>query len=123
MERLTYRGTEQMTEGGMITPSYSDYSTRRIIEKLAEYEDAEEHGLLKRFPCKAGDTVWCIASDNTKIIGHKVLWIEIAYNGSLTFALDGDLDCVVLDNLGKTWFLTKEEAERAKMTCNAKKLF
>ena len=37
MERLTYRGSERMTEDGWIRPSYSDYPTRRIIEKLAEY--------------------------------------------------------------------------------------
>ena len=48
MERLTYRGSETMTEDGLIRPAYSDYSTRRIIERLAEYEDLEEQGLLLR---------------------------------------------------------------------------
>ena len=42
MERLTYRGSEKMTEDGLTIPSYSDYPTRRIIERLAEYEDLEE---------------------------------------------------------------------------------
>ena len=42
MERLTYKGTPYMTEDGMVTPAYSDYSIRRIIDRLAEYEDAEE---------------------------------------------------------------------------------
>ena len=42
MERLTYRGSESMTEDGLVTPSYSDYPNRRIIERLAEYEDFEE---------------------------------------------------------------------------------
>ena len=31
-----------------------------VIEKLGEYEDAEEQGLLLRLPCKVGDTIWCI---------------------------------------------------------------
>ena len=48
MMRLTYRGSETMTEDGWIRPSYSCYSTRKIIERLAEYEDAEEQGLLLR---------------------------------------------------------------------------
>ena len=42
MERLTYRGSERITEDGLIRPSYSDYPTRRIIDKLAQYEDLEE---------------------------------------------------------------------------------
>lgn len=29
----------------------------KAIEKLAEYEDLEEQGLLVRLPCKVGDTV------------------------------------------------------------------
>ena len=41
MERLTYRGSERMTEDGLVRPSYSDYPTRRIIERLAEYEDTD----------------------------------------------------------------------------------
>ena len=47
MVRLTYRGSETMTEAaGWIRPSpeegtiYSCYSTRKIIERLAGYEDA-----------------------------------------------------------------------------------
>ena len=28
------------------------------MEKLADYEDAEEQGRLIKFPCKVGDTVW-----------------------------------------------------------------
>ena len=57
MERLTYRGSETMTEDGLIIPSYSDYSPRRIIERLAEYEDAEEQGRLIKLPVKDGATV------------------------------------------------------------------
>ena len=58
MRRLTYRGSKTMTEDGWIRPSYSCYSTRRIIERLAEYEDAEEKGLLLRLPVPIGTTVY-----------------------------------------------------------------
>ena len=111
MERLTYRGLKRMTEDGLIRPSYSDYPTRRIIERLAEYEDLEEQGLLLRLPCKVGDTVY-----------------------SLDRFCDGSLDCPSrpckecpdyqfeiyegkfalkdIPEFGKIIFLTQEEAEQ-----------
>lgn len=39
---------------------YEDCPTiNAIYEKLAIYEDLEEQGLLFKFPCKAGDTLYC----------------------------------------------------------------
>lgn len=35
---------------------------RTALEKLADYEDLEEQGLLVRLPCKVGDTVWVVTS-------------------------------------------------------------
>ena len=35
-----------------------DYGNVSPTEKLADYEDAEEQGLLMRLPCKVGDTVY-----------------------------------------------------------------
>lgn len=124
MERLTYRGTEQMTEDGLIAPSYSDYPIRRIIERLADYEDAEEQGLLLRLPCKVGDVVWDIDCGKPyayKITGYSfgtaedyidepVKEDEIVYyctdsTGSIT---GGFVSSVI----GKAVFLTKEEAEQ-----------
>ena len=38
---------------------YSEYSPLiDALNKLAEYEDAEEQGLFVQLPCKVGDTVW-----------------------------------------------------------------
>ena len=34
----------------------------QAIQKLAEYEDLEEQGLLLRLPCKVGDTVYFLGS-------------------------------------------------------------
>lgn len=98
MERLTYRGTPQMTEDGMITPSYSDYPTRRIIERLADYEDAEEQGLLIKLPCKVGDIIYEISGD--RIIPHSLYeqWRIARYLEDGIF--------------GEFAFLTQEEAER-----------
>ena len=53
MDRLTRR-----TETGGIKYTRHNIYEENIVEKLAEYEDAEEQGLLLRLPCKVGDTVY-----------------------------------------------------------------
>lgn len=37
---------------------------KQIYEKLREYEDLEEQGLLVRLPCKVGDKVYIIIDDS-----------------------------------------------------------
>ena len=123
MERLTCNELKTIRDGFFIhkgnrkdgakyrmlaesSPKYEE-----IYRKLAEYEDAEEQGLLLRLPCKVGDTVYCLTSGNTKIFDCTVLWIEKHQNGVLVFSLDGGLGDVVLADLGKKWFATYEEAE------------
>ena len=120
MERLTYRGSETMTEeDGWIRPSpeegtvYSCYSTRKIIERLAEYEDLEEQGLLLRLPCKVGDTVYSIANDG-KIYPVKATREVRIVDGVLHIICEicKYSDLVSYDDIGKTVFLTKSEAEQ-----------
>ena len=119
MERLTYRGSETMTEeDGWIRPSpeegtvYSCYSTRKIIERLAEYEDLEEQGLLLRLPCPIGTTVynttcWDDVTEKVEVNGETVYRIVHRHKVSKsTFSL-GDIY-----NFGKTVFLTKAEADQ-----------
>ena len=105
MERLTYRGSETMTEeDGWIRPSpeegtvYSCYSTRKIIERLAEYEDLEEQGLLLRLPCKVGDTVYHVVQGRI---------IEVS-NVDLFFLLLS----VAENRFNNSVFLTQAEAEQ-----------
>ena len=114
MMRLTYRGSETMTEDGWIRPSYSCYSTRKIIERLAEYEDLEEQGLLLRLPIKVGDTVYVLCKN---IVTEKQVY-DVQYRGGITFQKGqrwyvniGGLVYYEID-FGKTVFLTKEEAEQ-----------
>ena len=109
MERLTYRGSETMTEDGLIIPSYSDYSPRRIIERLAEYEDLEEQGLLLRLPCKVGDTVYRI--ENGKITQTKITKYDIYADGSTWFSFSTSLS-LPMSKFKTCIFLTKEEAEQ-----------
>ena len=98
-------------------PTFDD-----IYEKLATYEDAEEQGLLLRLPCKVGDKVYLISenfiepctvetifvSDYVDEAGNPCNMAEISYDRE---------DCpyvsqeIYFTDIGKTVFLTKEEAE------------
>ena len=71
--------------------------------KLKEYEDAEEQGLLLRLPVAIGSEVWKIINqrDNFTDIPYKIVTI-------VHFRLD------MLKEIGKTVFLTKEEAEQVR---------
>ena len=62
MERLTKRSTNGT--GIYNTPSGDpvewDNNRHRVLQKLADYEDLEEQGLLLKLPCKVGDVVYRI---------------------------------------------------------------
>ena len=95
--------------------SYSKQNQESYKCKICEFKqylDAERQGLLLRLPCKVGDTVYCLMSAKTKIVETSILWIE-KHSNCLVFALAGGFGDVVSENLGKTWFFTKEEAEQA----------
>lgn len=68
MERLTYKGTPYMTEDGMVTPAYSDHSIRRIIERLAEYEDTGLTPTMVLDTIRARDTAQKQALENAHIV-------------------------------------------------------
>ena len=78
-----------------------DFDTK-LIEKLAEYEDAEEQGLLLRLPCKVGDVVYDIARECGFEVGEERMWVE-----STKFSVR------LLEHIGKDVFLTRAEAEKA----------
>lgn len=102
--------------------------TADCIEKLGKYEDAEEQGLILRLPCKVGDVVYHESQRATVNKGVQVYqitnimisqnkkgeWIKkyramMLLNGRI---VDSQLN-FSFDDLGKTVFLTKEEAEQA----------
>lgn len=125
MERLTERernvdGTgvakEEITDG-LLKP-FAD----KILTKLADYEDLEEQGLLVRLPVKIGDMIWdndfghpvsyeikafsygfCDSYVEPNIEDEIIFYYE-NYNGSITGAFP-------MSEIGKTVFLTREEAE------------
>lgn len=116
MERLTERernvdGTgvakEEITDG-LLKP-FAD----KILTKLAVYEDLEEQGLLVRLPCKVGDDLYCIVNGEVKklkvhsfgVSDFEITDIEFKY-------VDGFKIVRFVGKVGKTVFLTREEAEK-----------
>lgn len=83
------------------------------LEELKEYEDAEEQGLLLWLPCKVGTPVYMIAQD----CGGDTL--DCRYRDCegcsylYSFVEENAFDTYMVDDIGKTVFLTKEEAEQA----------
>ncbi len=93
------------------------------LEELKSYKDLEEQGLLVRLPCKVGDIVWdndfgypesyeikafsygyCDSYVEPDIEDQIIFYYE-NYSGSITGAFP-------MSEIGKTVFLTREEAEK-----------
>lgn len=118
MERLTERernvdGTgvakEEITDG-LLKP-FAD----KILTKLAVYEDLEEQGLLVRLPCKVGDMVY--VPTRNFISELRIIMISVDMHGTyfrwmLNSGIYPNLDGFSGSKLGKTVFLTREEAEK-----------
>ena len=85
---------------------YSSCIMRKSFQKLKEYEDLEEQGLLLRLPCKVGDAVYEITGTTTRGYDWKYLTYEKAYVCETVFNLSR------LNDIGKTVFLTQTEAEQ-----------
>lgn len=114
MERLTRRSANGT--GVYATPSGEpvkwEDNYHNVLQKLADYEDLEEQGLLLRLPCKLGDTVYSIANDG-KIYPVKATKEIRIVNGVLHIICESCKysDLVSYDDIGKTVFLTQAEAE------------
>ena len=91
-----------------------------VCKKLAEYETLEEQGLLVRFPCKVGDTVYRVnAGAKQPIIPMTVSEIHfLCYKNERAVRFDaiGKEDmgesCYRLEDIGRIVFLTHKEADK-----------
>ena len=99
-----------------------EIKVKSLKSKLKNYKDLEEQGLLLRLPCKVGDTIYV-----NGILGvgeaeeYKV--IRVDYHSNLaTKRSEFYIEALLVSNpensigfydkeIGKTVFLTKEEAE------------
>lgn len=141
MERLTRRLNNNKIvaiKGGSCNYSANSFDCqlsegrkrlKTALEKLADYEDLEEQGLLVRLPCKVGDDVYIIPSQSIYGINivngfEKLNRVYHQHIRSITFfdsrwyAISREEYDIynekVLNDIayGITWFTDYEEAEK-----------
>ncbi len=111
MERLTRRS--KVGEGLPIKhmrlmhmDTTSEDTLTEILDKLADYEDAEEQGLLHRAPIPDGTSIFTLNDDDPDFFGYDLEQIlETSYLYSHTEFVYGEIN--------QGWFLTREAAEEA----------
>ena len=93
-KRLTIRNSD----GSVSQPTNS--TIEKVFNRLAELEDDLESGKIIRLPCKVGADVWGIIfqRDNFTDEPYRIV-SRVAFKLSM------------LNDIGKTVFLTREEAE------------
>ena len=100
-----------------------DCPISEAFDKLADYEQAEEDGLLIKLPCKVGDVLWYLSKNKNKVIPVEVMKIkyECEAENYGVFILERILirgkgiepTVIHFSDIGKRVFLTEEEAEQA----------
>lgn len=123
MERLTER--YDVTPDGESDVWVKQHDYISAARKLAEYEDLEEQGLLVRLPCKVGDMVW--DNDfgypesyeiNAYSYGYCDSYVEsgVGIEDEIIFYYENSIGSITgafpMSEIGKTVFLTREEAEK-----------
>lgn len=108
MERLTYR-----TELGVsIDKRECDYISN-ALEKLAEYEDLEEQGLLLRLPYPLGtEYIYFVDEKDMDVYELDAGKIEVSMM-PISKKVLYTVDCfeILFEDFEKIVFLTREEAE------------
>ena len=92
--------------------------------EVAELVQAKADGRVVALPCKVGDTVWAYCDYFQHVAPYKVDMAQLYGHNSVSFCanckdkgeLMDDLDFDTGD-IGKTVFLTREEAEKALKEC------
>ena len=129
---MTERLTEKFKDGRNILRKgienihhvgFGQFYAGEAIDKLSEYETAEEEGRLVVLPCKVGDAVYAIEDKYYEYLYHKgiqkghVCRFEYDKEWFAWIHIDGcnkDLQIAYkTSNFNQTVFLTREEAEKA----------
>ena len=107
------RLTERNESGGITV-----LNAPAALEKLTEFEDAEQQGRLVRLPCAVGDIVSIITDDNL-ILDYEVIGFYIAGLGNVRVRTQRNNGFSIrestqsMDRFGKDWFLSRKEADAA----------
>ena len=101
----------------IIESAFSDDTSK--AERILELLKADKDGRLVVLPCKVGDTVWMCEEDFGIVLPYTIDLISFVGKGcgySANCNHNGELiDSIGFedDDIGKTVFLTREEAEAA----------
>lgn len=87
------------------------------LEELKSYKSLEEQGLLVRLPCKVGDTVYVptrnfVSELRITLVSVDTNDMAMYFSWLLNSGIYPNLDGFSGYELGKTVFLTREEAEK-----------
>ena len=110
MERLTYSvntGIQDvvLTDGKSVEECLE---WKNVLERLAGYEDLEGQGKLLKLPCAVGDTYFCIDDGS-----YPNEWEFVNVQQIIS----------VMDKIGITVFLTREDADAALKLLMTEKKF
>lgn len=110
-ERLTKRDKD----GNAVAFNYIKTAGefKEVVDRLAEYEDLEEQGLIVSLPCKVGDNVYIPYPSFNEIEEWQVVSFYI-YENIVLRLRNFKNEHIALDikDLGKEWFFTYVEAEK-----------
>lgn len=91
-----------------------------VVKKLKDYEDLEEQGKLLKLPCAMGDTVYEVQDLRKRIQLYTIIAVHISNCGNLYGwelkdgkGIYSNVNGFSEYALGKSVFLTYEEAEAA----------
>lgn len=79
-------------------------------DRLRELAEADRDGRVVVLPCKVGDTVYFALLGR---IMEKQVFSIVSFSNSTRIYCDGTSEYFRPEDIGKTFFLTREEAERA----------
>ena len=125
MERLTKRIGQHVyyTQGkyeDTLPVEMETNNIRSVLKKLAEYEDLEEQGMLLRLPCGYNEDLYWIANGYVQKVWFKGIRCDKGYKPQIIARyIDGstlnpkEAPITLLENIGKTVFFAKKEAEQA----------
>ena len=93
--------------------AYSTGQYAEIINLLPELFQAADEGQIVALPCRVGDIVWCVRSDIHSIEEWHVKQITFNDHGNWNILCGNGERLTLFSDIGKTAFLTKEEAKAA----------
>lgn len=88
-------------------------SKAEMAKEIRAWRNAEEQGLLMRLPCKVGDSLYCIVNGEVKKLKVHSFGMSAFGITDIEFKyVDGFKILRFIGELGKTVFLTREEAKK-----------